>query len=276
VRVTPRYGGPPVIDVSDMRFDPTLVIHQRDRLVGVLSQLSADEWATSSRCEGWSVQDVAEHLVGVNQFWVVSIGAGLRNEPSRLLESFDPVNVPAAMVERARGAAPATTLDRLAASNAKLAALLSSLSEGDLAKVAEAPPGHLAISGVAGHALWDAWVHERDVLLPLGREQAIERDEVAIVLAHVAALGSACYLNAGEAPTGSLAVKARNPSLELSVQISDQVRVHPDALIESTAIVDGDAVEIVELLSCRAPRPVVSDDHRWLVDGLSRVFDPAV
>jgi uncharacterized protein (TIGR03083 family) len=276
LQFTPRYDEPAVIDVTAVVEDPSaLVIDQRDRLAGTLGELSPAEWSVPSRCAGWSVQDVAEHLAGVNQFWLLSIGAGLRGEATRFLESFDPVTVPAAMVEQARGAPPSATLEKLTASNALLAACLRSLSESDWARPAEAPPGHIAIRALCAHALWDSWIHERDVLLPLGRHQPVEHDEVATALAYAAALGPAFYLNAGQAHSGSLAVEARHPEFAFTVDVSDQVRLRPDADTDATAIIDGDAVELLERFSCRLPHPLVDEDHLWLVDGLHRAFDPA-
>lgn len=46
--------------------------------------------------------------------------------------------------------------------------LLGSLEAVDWEALAEAPPGHITVSAVTHHALWDSWIHERDVLLPLG------------------------------------------------------------------------------------------------------------
>jgi uncharacterized protein (TIGR03083 family) len=276
MRLTPRYDGSAVIDVAALVADPSeAVIRQRNRLTGALAQLSSDEWSSPSRCEGWSVQDVAEHLAGVNQFWLLSIDAGLRGEPSRLLASFDPMTVPAAMVESARGAAPATTLEKLSASNAELAALLGSLSQSDWAKAAEAPPGHIAVRAVCAHALWDSWIHERDVLLPLQRDQQIQRDEVVTALVYAAALGPAFYLTIGHPSSGSLAVHARHPDLDFTVEVGDEVRVRLGAVTDATAVVEGNAVDLLEGFSCRAPHPHVADDHRWLVDGLHKVFDAA-
>jgi hypothetical protein len=182
------------------------------------------------------------------------------------------VTVPAAMVERARGASPVATLERLATSNAELAACLRSLSEDDWARPAEAPPGHIAIRAVCAHALWDAWIHERDVLVPVGHHHQIEPDEVATSLAYVSALGPALYLNAGEVLSGSLAVEARHPDLAFTVEVGDQVTLRLGARADATAVIDGDAVQLLESLSRRLPHPLVADDHRWLVDGLNRAF----
>jgi uncharacterized protein (TIGR03083 family) len=170
MRITPRYEGAAVINVDAVVRSPAAaLLRQRARLAALLGGLTAGEWDTPSRCGGWTVQDVAEHLAGVNRFWSLSIRAGLRGEPTRLLASFDPVRVPAAMVAAARGASAPATLDRFQATTAELAAVVASLADADWDKPAEAPAGHVAIRAVALHALWDSWVHERDILLPLSR-----------------------------------------------------------------------------------------------------------
>ena len=178
MRITPRYDGAALINVDAVVRSPsTALVRQRARLAQSLRGLSTEEWNTPSRCGGWTIQDVVEHLVGVNRFWSLSIQAGLRGEPTRLLASFDPVRVPAAMVEAARGASASATLDSFQATNAELGTLVGSLTDADWDQLAEAPPGHVAIRAVALHALWDSWVHERDILVPLSRQQAVEFDE---------------------------------------------------------------------------------------------------
>ena len=103
MRITPRYEGAAVMNVDAVVRSPsTALVRQRARLARSLRGLSTGEWNTPSRCGGWTVQDVVEHRAGVNRFWSLSIQAGLRGEPTRFLASFDPVRVPAAMVEAAR------------------------------------------------------------------------------------------------------------------------------------------------------------------------------
>ena len=177
MRITPRYEGAAVINVDAVVRSPSAaLVRQRARLAEALRGLSTGEWNTPSRCGGWTVQDVVGHLAGVNRFWSLSIQAGLRGEPTRLLASFDPVRVPAAMVQAARGASASATLDSFQATNAQLGTLVGSLTDADWDKLAEAPPGHLAIRAVALHALWDSWVHERDIVVPLLRQQAVESE----------------------------------------------------------------------------------------------------
>ncbi len=113
------------------------------------------------------------------------------------------------MVQATRGESNNEVLDRFASSTTTLIRLLASLSGDERTFPAEAPPGHLAISAVVHHALWDSWVHERDILLPLGATPAVELDEIAASLRYAAALGPAFASNEGLTNTGAFAVYRR-------------------------------------------------------------------
>ena len=273
MRITPRYEGAAVINVDGVVRSPsTALVRQRARLAMSLRGLSTEEWNTPSRCGGWTVQDVVEHLIGANRFWSRSIQAGLRGEPTRLLASFDPVRVPAAMVEAARGASASATLDSFQATNAELGTLVGSLTAEDWDKLAEAPLGHLAVRAVALHALWDSWVHERDILVPLSLQQAVEVDEVLLSLAYAAALGPGLRAAAGSTSTGSLGVIGHDPEIELTVKAGGEVTVHLGAPEDADATIEGDAGQLLEALSLRAPRLPIAEKHRWLLAGLAEAF----
>src|SRR4051794_36104776 len=103
MKLAPRYAPPPPIVFLGERSNVLVpLVRQRTRLDAMARELTADEWQTPSRCEGWSVQDVIAHLTGVNDFWTFSINAGLAGEPTRVLAEFDPVAVPASLVDAAR------------------------------------------------------------------------------------------------------------------------------------------------------------------------------
>jgi len=275
MQLVPRYDGPAVVDLDDVVGDPCgPFIRQRSRLADLLAELGADEWTAPSRCEGWSVQDVIAHLVGVSRYWIFSIGEGLKGRPTRLLTSFDPVTVPAAMVEQARGTPPSETLDGFRSTNDELAAMLNPLGDAEWSALGEAPPGHVAIRVVVAHALWDSWIHERDVVLPLSREQPLEADEAALALAYAAALGPAYRVCADPSGrTGVLGVVAHQPDLELSVEIGELVRVRCGRDDRADATIEGRAVDLVEGLSLRGPAPAIAEEHRWLLSGLDEAFD---
>src|SRR5580700_2681396 len=111
MRLSPVYGEHPVLRIDSIVTDAaTPLLRQRDRLGNLLSELSPDQWATASRCDGWSVQDVVNHLVTVNQFWTLSIQSGAAGTPTRYLADFDPVETPAQLVSSVRSLTPDETL----------------------------------------------------------------------------------------------------------------------------------------------------------------------
>ena len=74
VQITPRYDGPPILQVEAPIGDPSVpLVRQRRRLADVLAALDERQWTAATRCEGWSVQDVIMHLITTNQFWTLSI-----------------------------------------------------------------------------------------------------------------------------------------------------------------------------------------------------------
>ena len=191
MQIAPRYGDPPVMRIESFMDDPaTPLLRQRTRLATRLASLDDAQWAAPSRCQDWSVQDVVAHLVTTNQFWALSVTSARDGAPTRFLDGFDPVVVPAQLVDDARSWSPAQTLERFTRSNQDLADAVADLDDDGWDRLAEAPPGHLSIRLVALHALWDAWIHERDIVLPLGLAPVDEPDEIAGSLAYVAAPGS--------------------------------------------------------------------------------------
>jgi uncharacterized protein (TIGR03083 family) len=274
MQLAPRYGADPVLTIAG---PPAAIaapaIRQRTRLAEALATLDAEQWDHPSRCEGWSSRDVIVHLESTNGFWAYSISSGLKGEPTELLATFDPVASPAELVDASSEVSTGELLDRFVASSTALTDLLGSLDGDDWTAPAEAPPGHISVSAVAHHALWDSRVHERDVLLPLGLVPDEEPDEVAASLRYVAALAPASAVNLGHDRAGTLAIETTAPELAFTVEVGDSVAVRPGAGTADFAL-SGDAVELVEGLSFRAPLPPeTSESLSDLLGGLGEAFD---
>ena len=90
------------------------------------------------------------------------------------------------------------------AASDELAEVLGALSASDWNALAEAPPGHISVSALCHHAIWDSWVHERDIFVPLGATDAPLDDEMLVSLRYVAALGPGLALTRGETRRGEL------------------------------------------------------------------------
>lgn len=274
MRLTPSYSDRPIIAVEARTGGAHAVTTQRARLVASLGSLDEHEWRRPSRCEGWTVQDVVTHLTSTNGFWALSISAGAKGEPTRYLASFDPVASPAQLVAREQGKAPAETLAEFSASCAALAGVVDALDEAGWDAIGEAPPGHLPMRLVADHALWDSWVHERDIVVALGRTPVENADEVVTCLRYSAALGRAFEVAAGGTAKAPVVLEATAPEARVVVEVDGGVvRVHDGPAPAGAVTCPGDAVEMVEMLSMRDTGAPVPHAIGSLTAGLAAVFD---
>jgi uncharacterized protein (TIGR03083 family) len=275
MQLSPRYDGPPVFAVEgpvDDQREPLL--RQRRRLQVALSTLTEHQWKCSSRCEGWSVQDVVAHLIGTNKFWSMSILAGLAGSPTRVLAAFDPAATPALMVAPMRSMSPAETLEQFVDTNQSLFDAVESLDDSGWSTVAESPAGHVPIRLLANHALWDGWVHERDILLPLGIVTAEEPDEIVSCLRYVAAVAPVLAFSSDPTRRGVLEIDATEPDAHVVIEVDTTVVVRTGPAPAGAIRLTGRAVDLVESLSIRAPlHQTVPESSRWLLDGLATVFD---
>jgi uncharacterized protein (TIGR03083 family) len=273
--LAPRYDGPTVLFVDGHPSDQLQpLVRQRRRMTAMLQALAEEEWSEASRCAGWTVRDVVAHLVGVNAFWRGSIMAGLAGTPTRFLAAFDPAATPPAMVEGMRSAPTSEVLDRFVSTTEALLGVASGLTDEQWSVVAESPAGHVPIRLLAQHALWDSWVHERDVAIPLGITAAVETDELQSCLQYSAAVGPVLGSGLGRECSGTFAVEATDPSLRFVLEVGESVSVRVEAAPAAAPCLRGDAVELIEALSLRAPMPA-STPVEWtnLVAGLETAFD---
>ena len=273
--LTPRYDDPAFFRLDCALGDPAVpLMRQRRRLAALLATFDDESWAAQSRCEEWSAQDVVAHLVTTNQFWTFSINAARRGEPTRFLTTFDPVASPAELVEAVRSQTPADTLQQFVETNDALAAAVAGLDDDDWSRLGEAPPGHVPLRAVVLHALWDAWVHERDIVLPRGLMPVEEPDEVVGCITYGAALSPAFAVGRGETRRGAIVVDASDPEVRLVVEVDGAVVVRAGDAPADAVVLSGSSVELLEALSFRVPLSCpVDPDRRWLLDGLARVFD---
>jgi uncharacterized protein (TIGR03083 family) len=274
MRISPRYDAPALIEI-DGRPDDQLVpmTRQRRRFEAMLRGLDDDAWRAPSRCDDWTVQDVAAHLVGVNGVWQMSIAAGVGGTPTRVLTQFDPAATPDLLIAPMRTLPPRDVLDQLTASHDGLLDAIAALDADQWQMPAESPPGHVTIRVLAFHALWDNWIHERDVALPVGVVPPVETDEVSSALRYAAALSPGFLLMAERDIAGAYGVEAHDPDVRFWLDIDDSVHIHDGEAPSGAPCLRGNAVELTEALSIRGPLP---DDTpaEWheLVGGLATAF----
>lgn len=275
MKLSPRYDGPALFSIDGRADDQAVVVHrQRRRMEAMLAELSEEQWQAPSRCEGWTVQDVVAHLVTVNGFWEASVKGGLAGTPTRILAGFDPATHPPLLVEPMRALSGREILDQFVTSDDAFLGALAPLDDAGWSTVAESPPGHVSIRLLAAHALWDSWIHERDIALPLGLAATEEPDELASSLRYAAVVGPALTITQDRAFAGKLAVAATDPDVCFTLEVSDSVVVRDESPSSDAPCLRGSAVALIEALSVRAPLPADAP-REWheLVTGLATVFE---
>ena len=272
--LTPRYDATPLIAIGPRVDGLHPIVQQRRRLEALLEDLGEEEWHHPSRCDAWTAQDVITHLISTNHFWVFSIAQALAGDPTRFLATFDPVASPAELVDQNQGTPWERTLEEYRTSNAELMAAVEALDADGWASIGEAPPGHVPLSLVADHALWDCWVHERDIVLPLGRTPVEDDREVLTCLRYAAALGQAFEVAKGRGGGGSAVLEVTAPDSRVVVTVdADQVKVGDGDPPADARVVRLPAVPLLEMLSRRDAGLPEPDEVRWLAAGLATVFE---
>jgi hypothetical protein len=192
-----------------------------------------------------------------------------------MLVGFDPATTPARMVAGMRDLARGDVFDQLVASNDGFLAVLADLDDSGWSVPAESPVGHVPMRLIAQHALWDTWIHERDIALPLGLTPDVEADEIGSCLRYAGALSPTFALATGRQFSGdAFGLEANDPELSLVFDVGESVAVRDDDVPTGAPCLRGDAVTLVEALSLRTPLPATSPaEWRHLLAGLAGAFD---
>lgn len=276
MQLSPRYLDRPLVRLDG---EPSAIAHptmvQRQRLADTVGALDDDDLLAPSRCEGWSGADVLAHLDGTNRFWSMSLAAAIAGTPSRVLDGFDPVATPAAMVDAGRDRSTSEVVGTFIESTNQLVNDIEAIPAEAWGTLGEAPPGHMTLAGVLHHALWDSWIHERDVLVPLGSTPVEAPDEIRAALRYAVALSPAIDVSSPQRRTGQVVVVGRDPDVAFAVSVGDDIVVTacPDPG-DHGVVVRGSSAALVEAFSARGPFPSpVDDSWGWLLDGLAGAFD---
>jgi uncharacterized protein (TIGR03083 family) len=236
----------------------------RQRFLESLRSLTDDEWAATTRCDAWSATDICHHLVTADGFWSLTLAGRGNAEPTTFLRGFDPTTSPGAIIAPLREQPAAAALEGLAASTDQLLDTLSAIGDDEWTARSESPFGHVSLPAIAAHALWDSWLHERDVMVPLGRPPAVEDDELVIAAAFTLFVGAtqggvlddASAVGDGPAaPIDGSVTFDDLPGRAFCLVVDRDVRVSVESetfrAVAPTAV--GSAVTFVEAVTGRAP-----------------------
>jgi uncharacterized protein (TIGR03083 family) len=231
---------------------------QRSRTLELFRSFDDDEWQARSRCSAWTVHDVVRHLVDVaNLDTALMRGEGPRTAGGRV----DPRTDPGEWLEASRGQPPSQTVAAFEAAVAvEREAFERRIRDGG-DEALPGPYGPLHWASVGAHAFWDAWLHERDVLVPLGRPHDCTLAEDRLAALYALAIASTAPTFFGSrvtlaieltgAASGVYHIAATPEDVRVDFGGSDAtpaMRAELGALIDSLAGRGPDVIEVVDVV----------------------------
>jgi len=216
-----------------------------------LADLSVADWDAPTRCEGWSVAALVRHLASVSQFAGYTLHQAAKGDATRLLEGFDSQVTPGAAAELLGELEPPRLLDTLREYDGQIEETVADWSSDDWRRMAEAPPGHVPAFLSLSHFLFDSWVHERDLLLPMGEVPLVEPGEVEVSVAYVLGLaGVATGILEGEGAAADVHVTDCGLHIGLEAR-GDRAIVRPGWAPEGAPVVEGSAGLVLDVATAR-------------------------
>jgi uncharacterized protein (TIGR03083 family) len=148
-----------------MALDRTIVsdglLDELDRFEQLVRSIDADDWDRPSRCEGWTVGDVARHTIGS----MADVAAGR-------VDGLGTPEVTAREVDERAGRSPAELADECSEVRKAAAGMLPMFD--DAAWASAAPGGYEGTLGDGVEALWyDTFLHADDIHAGIGRPSEI-------------------------------------------------------------------------------------------------------
>jgi uncharacterized protein (TIGR03083 family) len=223
----------------------------RTRFMQCIDALPRDSAETPTRCNEWRVVDVVNHLADTTGWASDAISAAAEGRHSDLFGAgFDVRATPKALTD-----AVARDLDSARARlHAAMAANLGQVGEVVALRdrMTDTPLGPQPFPVAALHVLWDTWLHERDLLLPLGVEVPEHEDEVRLCAVYTLRMIGLAQVWRGR----SLSVALRlHGATEQTVRLdatpqATEVRI-VDAVAADTPVFRGDAATAVDALTGR-------------------------
>jgi uncharacterized protein (TIGR03083 family) len=266
--------------VVDEDFGPVAEpwLQHRRRLTDELSGLTEAQWKAPTRCTGWDARGVVAHLVTVDSFFTLVLSAAhAGNPPTSFIRGFDPSTGTDELVAPLLDLPVDALLDRFAAGTESLTATVESLGGEDWEALGEAPFGHLPARLILAHAFWDSWLHERDILEPLGVDVVVDDDELLVATWYSFVMaGLQGGLVGDPEPVGPVAGAPIDVTLEFDDLAVGPVRVEIDSGTRvsradgANAVSAGSAVQLVEVLTGRAPMEALHPLPNDLSDQLRR------
>jgi uncharacterized protein (TIGR03083 family) len=168
----------------------SLFLAQRRRLLETARTFTDDEWASPTRCSEWDAHQLVIHVDGATDGCRMT----LTGEYAVFDGGFSPNEGPKQFVDMRAAEPIPKTLEQFDSAITRAQTVL------EAQRGLDPPPTVTALWGApidwrlfVMHFFFDGWIHERDLLLPMGRKPAVVDAEVRLAAAyslHLAAVVS--------------------------------------------------------------------------------------
>lgn len=237
----------------------------RTRLLDRVDRLPAEAAEHPTRCAEWTAVDIVNHVADTTGWAATVITAAATGASSGLFAGFHVRNTPKGLTDAASRDLDAARARLHAEMAASLAQVPQVAALGDAPT--ETPLGPQPFPVAALHVLWDTWLHERDLFLPMGVEPPQHEDETRLCALYTLRMVGLCVAMARQEVSatvrlhGATAVTLR---LDASPALTS-VRLAPDATPDVTA----DAAALVDALTGRGDVDAALDGPAELRAALS-------
>ena len=146
-----------------------VIANETARMVQTFRSWPQSSWSRPTYCPGWTAADAVAHLATGGDFYAQVITSGRSGEPkfpwgASSLEEFREARQ--AAVQKLLDGGPAAVLAGFEQAGAKLQAVLESLQEADLTKVALHPRGRIPLGAWIGMRILELSAHDWDIRQP--------------------------------------------------------------------------------------------------------------
>ena len=146
-----------------------VIAHETARMVQMFRSWPESHWSRPTYCLGWAAADAVAHLATGGDFYAQVITSGRSGAPTFAWGANSPAEfreARQAAVQKLLDGGPTALLAGFAQAGAKLQAVLESLQEADLTKVALHPRGRIPLGSWIGMRILELSAHDWDLRQP--------------------------------------------------------------------------------------------------------------
>jgi uncharacterized protein (TIGR03083 family) len=239
----------------------------RTRLMQGIDALTPEQAEAPTRCAEWRAVDLVNHLCDTTGWAVDAITAAAESRSTALFDDFHVRATPKQLTDGAdrRLDAARARLHEIMAANLRQVPGVVAVRD----RLTDTPIGPQPFPVAAQHVLWDTWLHERDLLIPLGIQPPQHEDEVR--LSAIYTLRMIGYMTGMLGRELSVALRlhgATSVTLQLDAGRGSTVVRILESAGDATRALSGDAATIVDALTGRGDIAAALDGPQEMREAL--------